>query len=195
MIQESKILSLAKKNRGVVTTKEVSNHNIARTYLTKLVNEHKLYRVERGIYSTFNKKIDLFYKIQNSSKKIVFSHFTSLDIQGFYKNIDITEQLSIPQGYNAKNYSNYKLFYNHLNNYQKGMIKYKYNDYTINVYDIERSICDIIKDRHRFDESKYNKFINFYFNKTDINYSKLLEYSKMLHISPLVHHYLSLFKA
>ena len=63
------------------------------------------------------------------------------------------------------------------------------------VYDIERSICDIIKDENRFDKREYNKLINYYFNKDDINYTKLLEYSKLLKVSKKVQQYLSLFKA
>ena len=35
-------------------------------------------------------------------------------------------------------------------------------DKELKIYDLERSICDIIKNRYRFDESQYNKFINFY---------------------------------
>ena len=195
MIKENLILNLAKKNKGIITTKEVSENNIARIYITKLVKENKLFKIDRGIYSTSITSINNYYKMQNKSKHIIFSHFTSLKIQGFYKNIDKEEHISVKQGYNAKKFNNYKVFYNNDKNYKKGMMTYKYEGHTIKIYDIERCVCDIIKDRNRFDESNYNKFINYYFNLDNLNYKKLLEYSKILRVSKLVHHYLSLFKA
>ena len=65
--------------------------------------------------------------MQNKSKKIIFSHFTSLEIQGFYKNIDEKEQLSVMQSYNAKKFNDYKVFYNNKNTYKYGLIDYEYN--------------------------------------------------------------------
>ena len=88
MKYENKILEIANSNNGVVTTKEVSKNKIARIYLTKLIKEKKLFRIERGIYSTSKITLDSYYSLQNKSKKIIFSHFTSLKIQGYYKNID-----------------------------------------------------------------------------------------------------------
>lgn len=195
MIQENKILQLASSNNGIVTTKQVTENKIARIYLTKLIKDKKLYRVDRGIYSTSKISIEPYYSLQNKSKKIIFSHFTSLKIQGFYKNIDNIDQLSVKQGYNAKKFKDFKVFYNSESNYKLGIIKYKYKNHTLRLYDLERTVCDIIKDRNRFETLEYNKFINYYFNKTNLNYKKLLEYSKALRISKMVHHYLSLFKA
>lgn len=195
MIKEKQILNLAKKNNGIVTTKMVTDNNIPRIYITKLIKEKKLYRIERGIYSTSFKQVSKYYSIQNKSKKVIFSHFTALEIQGFYQNIDDKDQLSVIQSYNAKKFNDCKVFYNNKITYKYGLIEFNYQGEKIKLYDIERSVCDIIKDRYRFDESKYNKFINFYFNKVNINYKKLLEYSTKLKINKIVHHYLSLFKA
>ena len=42
------ILNLFKN--GYLITKDVTNNNISRTYLTKLVKENKIERVSHGIY-------------------------------------------------------------------------------------------------------------------------------------------------
>ena len=162
MIKEKEILNLAKNNNNIVTTKMVTENNIPRIYLTKLVKENKLYRVERGIYSTIKLNVDPYFQLQNNSKKIIFSHFTSLKIQGFYKNIDKVTHISVPQGYNAKKHKNNKVFYNSLKSYKAGLIKYKYNGNILKIYDLERTVCDIIKDHSRFEEIEYNKFITHF---------------------------------
>jgi hypothetical protein len=87
------------------------------------------------------------------------------------------------------------IFYNSSNNYGIGVTKTKVNDGYIRFYELERSICDIIKNENRFDKREYNKLINHYFNQDNINYPKLLEYSKLLNVSKKVQNYLSLFKA
>ena len=113
----------------------------------------------------------------------------------FYANKDEVVQISVPQGYNASRYQNCAIFYNSSANYGVGVTKIPVNNEYIKVYDLERSICDIIKNENRFEKREYNKFINYYFNKDDINYPKLLEYSKLLNVSKKVQNYLSLFKA
>lgn len=195
MIYENKILEIARENNGIVTTKQITENKIARIYLTKLVQKKILNKIERGMYSTKSPKINHFYSKQNKSTKIIFSHFTALNLLGVYKNIEETEQVSVKQGYNAKNLKGYKIFYNHEKNYNHGLITINHEGHIIKIYDLERSVCDIIKSQNRFEEIEYNKFINFYFNRDDINYKKLLEYSILLNISNKVHHYLALFKA
>lgn len=195
MIKETQILELAKKNKNIVTTHQIDENNIPRIYLTKLVKEKKLFRIDRGVYSTKKIEVEPYYAMQVHSHKIIFSHFTSLKIQGFYKNIDKKKQLSVPQGYNAKKFSNFKVFYDNEEHYGMGLIEYKYKGNILKIYDKERAVCDIIRDRHRFNEIEYYKFINYYFSQEHLNYKKLLQYSTSLKINDLVHHYLSILKA
>lgn len=58
MKYENKILNLFKND--YLTTKDVTDHNIPRTYLTKLIKENKIERVSRGIYSKKNVLVDEF---------------------------------------------------------------------------------------------------------------------------------------
>ena len=88
---------------------------------------------------------------------------------GFLKKAPRDTQISVPQGYNASRYENYTIFYNSKSNYNIGIVKIEINGSYLKVYELERSICDIIKNENRFDKREYNKLINYYFNKEDIN--------------------------
>ena len=184
------------EEQGSITSKKVTELGFHRIHLTFLLKAGKIYKVSRGLYSTNkNLNIDPLYEFQKNNKKIIYSCFTALNLLGFYANKEEGIQIRVPQGYNASRYQNCAIFYNSSENYGLGVVKIKTNSNLISVYDLERSICDIIKNENRFNKREYNKLINYYFNRDDINYSKLLEYSKLLKVSKKTQNYLSLFKA
>ena len=85
MNYEDKILKLM--NNGYTTTKEVSEYNIPRIYLTKLIRKNKIERASRGIYVKKNNFIDDFTLLQSKSKNAIFSNTTALYLHGFSNNI------------------------------------------------------------------------------------------------------------
>ena len=184
------------KTEGYITSKKATELGFPRIYLTILVNQGLIYKVGRGVYSC-NKDFNTnpLVDFQKHNTKIIYSCFTALNLLGFYNFIPDKIHISVPQGYNASRYENVEVFYNNDNNYSVGTVFIAMGTDKIIVYNLERTICDIIKDQNRFDKRLYNKIINYYFNQDNINYHKLLEYSKLLRISKKVQEYLSLFKA
>lgn len=181
---------------GSITSKRATELGFPRIYLTFLVNEGRIYKVGRGLYS--NKQeltIHPLVEFQSHNKKIIYSCFSALKLLNCYDYTPEKINISVPQGYNASRYDNVEVFYNNDNNYGVGTTYVNIGNEKVIVYNLERSICDIIKEHNRFDQRLYNKLINYYFSKDDINYPKLLEYSKLLKVSKKVQDYLSLFKA
>ena len=56
------------------------------------------------------------------------------------------------------------------------------NDLTVKCYDLERTICDIIKDKNRMDKEVYSKALKEYARRKDKDILKLLKYAKKLAI-------------
>ena len=52
----------------------------------------------------------------------------------------------------------------------------------IKCYDVERTICDIIKDRNNMDKEIYTKALKWYAERKNKNILKLAKYSKKLNI-------------
>lgn len=182
------------KTKDVITVKQINELGYARIYISMLEKENKIFKLARGVYSIKKEiRIDPLVEFQRNNKKIIYSGFTALNLLNYYKSATPI-QISVPQGYNASRYNNKEVFYNNIDNYGKGTTQVNLNSTSITVYDIERSICDIIKDQNRYDHREYLKLINHYFTSDNINYQKLLEYSKLLKISNKVQTYLSLFK-
>ena len=172
-------------NNGYLTTKDVIEHNIPRIYLSRLIDEHVIERVSRGIYIKSNDIPDDMVVLQNKSKNAIYSHMTTLYLYGLSNRIPIKYDITVNQGYNGtlQRDNNVNLFYIKRDLLNLGLTTYMLDSgYEIKVYDLERTICDIIKNKNRLDQEVVNKVIREYFYSNNKNVLKLYEYAKKLKI-------------
>lgn len=180
---ENKILNLFKN--GYLNTKDVVNNNIPRTYLTKLVKEGKIERISRGVYAKKNVLVDEFVVLQSKSKNAIYSNTTALYLYGFSNRIPIKYDITINNGYNGtlQKDNNVNLFYTKKELLDLGVINYKLDSGNIiRVYDLDKTICDIIKNKKKIDAEIFNKAIREYFYSKKKNTLKLYEYAKKMNI-------------
>ena len=183
MEYESKILKLFKN--GYLTTKDVTDNNIPRTYLTKLIKENKIERVSRGVYIKKNVLVDEFVVLQSKSKYAIYSNMTALYLHGLSNRIPIKYDITVKSGYKGslQKEKNVNLFYTKRELLELGVINYKLDSGNIiRVYDLDKIICDIIKNRKRIDAEIFNKAIRKYFYSKKKNTLKLYEYAKKMNI-------------
>lgn len=183
MKYENKILNLFKN--GYLTTKDVTDNNIPRTYLTKLIKENKIERVSRGVYIKKNVLVDEFVVLQSKSKYAIYSNTTALYLHGFSNRIPIRYDITIKSGYKGslQKADNVNLFYTKNELLDLGVINYKLDSGNIiRVYDIDKTICDIIKNKKKIDAEIFNKAIREYFYSKKKNTLKLYEYAKKMNI-------------
>ena len=183
MEYENKILKLFKN--GYLTTKDVTDNNIPRTYLTKLIKENKIERVSRGVYIKKNVLVDEFVVLQSKSKYAIYSNTTALYLHGFSNRIPIKYDITIKSGYKGslQKGKNVNLFYTKKELLELGVIDYKLDSGNIiRVYDLDKTICDIIKNKKKIDAEIFNKAIREYFYSKKKNTLKLYEYAKKMNI-------------
>ena len=183
MKYENKILNLF--NSSYLTTKDVVNNNIPRAYLTKLVKENVIERVSRGVYVKKDVLVDEFVILQSKSKNAIYSNTTALYLYGFSNRIPIKYDITINNGYNGslQKEDNVNLFYTKKELLDLGVINYKLDSgNVIRVYDLDKTICDIIKNKKKIDAEIFNKAIREYFYSKKKNTLKLYEYAKKMNI-------------
>ena len=61
---------------------------------------------------------------------------------------------------------------------------------TIKIYNLERTICDIIRDRNKLDLQIFNTAINEYMKRKDKNLIRLAEYAKKFNIEKILKQYM-----
>lgn len=185
MSKYEKVLNFAKENNGYITSKEAKNLNINSTFLCNLVHEKKLERVGKGIYKLPEYPIDNFYILSKNSKNMCYSHATALYLDNISDRIPLIYDVTVPYNYSGSllNNSSVSLRYVKDEIFKLGMINIKTeNELDVTCYDLERTLCDIIKDKKHVDKEIYSKALKHYAKSKDKDILKLIKYAKKLGI-------------
>ena len=183
MKNDNKILNLFKN--GYLTTKDVVSSGIPKVYLTKLIKKNVIERVSRGIYVKKNEFADEFVVLQSKSKNAIYSNTTALYLHGFSNRVPLKYDITINSGYNGSLQKDDKvnLFYTKKELLEVGVSYYKLDSgNVIRVYDLDKTICDIIKNKKKIDAEIFNKAIREYFYSNKKNTLKLYEYAKKMNV-------------
>ena len=184
-----KILDYAKSNNGYITNKEAENLEVNSTFLSNLVNDKKIERVGNGIYKLPNYPTDDFYILSKSSNRMCFSHATALYLHNMSDRIPLVYDITVPYNYNGNllNNKNVTLRYVKDDIFPIGMIDIKtINDLTVKCYDLERTICDIIRDKNHMDKEIYSRALKEYAKNKNKDILKLIKYAQKLNVEDQV---------
>lgn len=193
MNQTSKIIDIINNNGGYITIKELEKNNINRYYLSVLSKEGKIVRISRGYYSLKNGFADNFYIMLSKSKRSVFSDATALYLHDLSDRNPSIYDITIPYGYgnSYKDEKNVNLHYVKKELLDLGVIEMKSPfGMKVRVYDVERTICDIIKNKNRMDSEIFTRALQRYSKLKSKDLNKLMRYAKQLKVDKKVREYM-----
>ena len=133
--------------------------------------------------------------ISSNSNRIIFSHQTALYLHDLSDRTPNVFHISVPQGYNAshikKRYEDLQVHYVKKDLYELGKIEIKSpQGNLIPVYDIERTICDIIIDSEKIDKQIFTEAIKRYFKSPNKNLRRLIKYSRLFKVEDEIRKYM-----
>ena len=195
MNNKMQILNMIENNGGYITTKEIKQKKINNYYLSALVNEKKIVRISRGYYTKPNGFADNFYILMTKCKKAVFSDATALYFYDLSDRNPIVYDITVPYGYGNcyKNVNNITLHFIKLDNLNLGLDEIESPfGMKIRVYDIERTICDIIKNKNKMDIEIFTKALQRYSRSKEKDLNKLMRYAKKLKVDKKVREYMEI---
>lgn len=183
------------KENIVITNKEAEKFGYTRYNLSELTKSGQLERLRPGLYQLKGKVIDDFVLISSNSNRIIFSHQTALYLHDLSDRTPSVFHISVPQGYNAshikKRYEDLQVHYVKKDLYEIGKTEIKSpQGNLIQIYDIERTICDIIIDRKKIDKQIFTDAIKRYFNSNNKNLRRLIKYSRLFKIEDEIRRYM-----
>ncbi|MFV0250228.1 MAG: hypothetical protein ACK5HP_04275 [Bacilli bacterium] len=154
-----------------LTNKEYSDYQIK-----KLVKEEKLYMIQKGVYSdklNYN-YIELIFKKHPNS---VFNLETACFCYGLLKKEIIPYKIATKQKDRKIKDLNIKQIFMTDNLYHLGISKITYKGFNINIYDLERLLIEIVRNKPYIDFENYKEIISNYKKISKLlNKQKISEY-------------------
>jgi len=188
------IRQIAENSDGIVTTKQIEEAGINRTIIKSFLEMKFLIKESQGIYSLSDMLIDEYKLIQVRSDKIIFSYGTALYLLGMSDRVPHTIDVTVPQSYNVsrikKDHPLMRFHYIKKELWDLGIMSIKTPmGAIVKVYDKERCICDLIRDKKEMDMQLYTQAVKEYF-KLKNNARKLFKYGKKFGIEEKIRTYM-----
>ena len=179
----SKIERIFKNNGGFITRENIDSANIPSWFLSDFVKKNNLNKIAPGFYADDSYIADEYFILQRRYPKYIFSGISALYLLGLTDRIPTDIEVVAPQGYNPTRKRIDSLTIHRLSNtdiYKFGIKETKtIFGNIVRTYDEERTICDLIKNRNKYDSELFIKAIRSYIKKIN-NQSKLFKYARIL---------------
>lgn len=175
--------SLTNQYNGYLLTAAVQEAGISRTYLARYVKEQRMERVETGIYIRPDTQQDSLYILQLKNKETIFSYETALYLHGLIKEQPSRICVSVKRGYNATHLINrgIKPYFVRQELFEQGVAILKTaHDNKVRVYDIDRTICDMVQRKDEMDIYVFQDAIRNYLSGNRKDLHRLMMYAKLL---------------
>ena len=188
-----KILEILKNQNGILLTSDLAKLGIPRTYLSILIKKGEIQRISRGVYSAANYMVDEMASMQARYKGAIFSHETALYLLGLTDRTPLFYSMTVPAVYNATplKTSGAKVYFVNRNLFLIGVITLKSshgND--IKTFNLERTICDVLRNRNQVDVQLVNEALKKYVIHKDRNIDQLYNFAKQFRIQKIVREYI-----
>ena len=181
MRNEDLFNELAQQGNGTFLAVEAARAGLPRSFLRDLVQRGVLERTSRGVYVNADRQEDELYSMQQRAKKIVYSHETALFLHGLTDRTPFQYTVTVPSGYKPSPsiISRSKVFYIKADLFLLGTQEQPSGfGHTIVTYDLERTICDILRSRNMLDIQIVTEALRNYASRKDIDLNRLHVYSE-----------------
>ncbi len=169
-------------DKTIVTYKELLDAGYTKYQIKKLCDQEILEKLDRGVYGLINDLKDEFLIHQMNNQFIFYSNETALYLHNLCDRYPSKMSVTTKSGYHIRN-TNLKVYYVKEELLFLGVETIKTPQGSdVLVYDKERTICDIIKNKNRIDQRVNIQGLQNYFLHDHPNMRKLSKYAKALNI-------------
>ena len=195
MAYKTQLLDLINKQDGLVLTRDAEALGIPRHYLTVLAREGMIERVSHGVYMSPDTFEDDLYMLQARSPQLIFSHETALYLHDLTDRDPITYAVTVPLGYHSQLLTD--------SGVQVHSVKKEWHALgvtetvtiygrPIRLYDVERTLCDLFRQRNKGDADLLNDAMKRYLARKEKNVPQLLRYAEQFRVSSPIRKYVEI---
>lgn len=193
MIQFELLDDMLSRQDGLLQTNQVVTAGISKSVFYQYIKSRKLERIAHGIYISDEAWIDGMYLLHLRCGQAVFSHESALFFHDLTDREPSAYSITVKTGYNPSKLKE--------DGIRVFTIKKELHDiglttaltpfgHTVPIYDMERTICDLIRSRRNIEMQTFQDALKQYSRRKDKNLRVLMKYATLFHVEKILRQYL-----
>lgn len=188
-----KLDRMADDQDGMLRTAQVVAAGISKPVFYDYVKARGMERVAQGIYLSKDSWVDTMYLLHLRFEQVVFSHETALFFHDLTDREPMQYAVTLKNGYNPTKLKaeGIQVFTVKPELHEVGLSTAQTPfGHTIPVYDMERTICDLIRNRSSIEMQTFQGALKSYARRKDKNLRTLMRYAGMFRVERILRQYL-----
>lgn len=193
MTQFEQLDLLMEECQGTIQTSQVLKNGISKPTFYSYVKERGLEQFSHGVYVSPDTWIDAIYLLHLRCGQAIFSHETALFFHDLTDREPLKYSITVKTGYNPSRLRE--------DGFQVYTVKQDLHDlgittmqtpfgHSVPVYDMERTICDLLRSRRNIDIQVFQDALKQYVKRKDKNLRMLMKYTSKFHVEKILRPYL-----
>ena len=183
---------LLEEKNGYIRLIDALNEGVSKYMVLNYIRRNEMEKVAPGVYISSDAWEDKLYLLQLRNRKIIFSHESALYIHNLSDREPFSPVITVGRGYNAKHLKDDGVVVHTVRPewLELGLTQGQtFTGNTVRIYDKERCICDIIKNKNNMDIQVFQTALTTYFSDSEKNIHNLMKYADIMGISDKVRQY------
>lgn len=193
MNQYEQLERLISEHGGTIQTCEVLEAGISKPVFYAYIKEKGLEQSAHGVYVSPDAWTDAMYLLHLRCGQAVFSHDSALFFHDLTDREPLRYSITVKTGYNPSRLRE--------DGIQVYTVKKELHGvgittaqtpfgHSVPVYDMERTICDLLRSRSRMEIQVFQDALKQYVKRKDKNLRTLMQYAALFHVEKLLRQYL-----
>lgn len=193
MTQREQIRKMLEDNGGILQTSQVIDGGITKTVFYQYIKDHAMVKLSHGVYAVKDAWTDAMYLLHLRCEQAVFSHETALFLHDLTDREPTEYEITVKTGYNPSKLKEdgIKVYTVKKELHGEGIVMMQTPfGHLVPVYNMERTICDMIRNRNCMEVQTFQTALKQYANRKDKNLRQLMRYAEKFHADRILRQYL-----
>lgn len=181
------------QSHSILTVGLAEKAGLTKFKFYKFLKDNGYEQVSRGMYVAQDEWVDELQMLHQRCPQGVFSHDEAFYYHGLTDREPLVHTLTMYTGYNAHRLTadGHKVYTVKKELLEVGKITVVDNcGNEIPMYDLERTICDLIRSRSSIEIQDFNSVLKNYVTRKDKDINRLMEYAKLFRVDRILRKYM-----
>ena len=193
MTQSEQIRNLIISNNGIIQTSQITKLGISKPVLYQYMKENEMEQIAHGVYATKDAWVDTMYLLHLRCEQAVFSHETALFLHDLTDREPMEYEITVKTGYNPSKLKEdgIKVYTVKKELHGEGIVMMQTSfGNVVPVYNMERTICDIVRNRNNTEIQTLQTALKQYAKRKDKDLRLLMQYAVNFRVDKILRQYL-----